>query len=93
VGAGPKADLLLGDKFQIPAPSGDREAIEAAQDGRIHIELVNGAFLKAGGTPDQYRAGIERAIAKGWLHRHQSGEVHVGRRRAVRLKDRHMSIR
>ena len=48
-------------------------AIEAAQDGRIHIELVNGAFLKAGGTPDQYRAGIERAIAKGWLWRHESG--------------------
>ena len=26
-------------------------AIEPAQDGRIYIELVNGAFLKAGGTP------------------------------------------
>jgi hypothetical protein len=28
----------------------------------FYIELVNGAFLKAGGRPDQYRAGIERAI-------------------------------
>jgi hypothetical protein len=28
-------------------------AIEPARDGRIYIELVNGAFLKAGGTPDQ----------------------------------------
>jgi hypothetical protein len=37
-------------------------AIEHAQDGRIYVELVNGAFLKADGTPDQYRAGIERAI-------------------------------
>jgi hypothetical protein len=48
-------------------------AIEPAQEGRIYIELVNSAFLKAGGTPDQYRAGIERAIAKGWLSRHESG--------------------
>ena len=48
-------------------------AIEPAQDGRIYIELVNGAFLKAGGTPDQYRAGIQRAIDKGWLTRHELG--------------------
>jgi hypothetical protein len=31
-------------------------SVEAVQDGRIYIELVNGAFLEAGGTPDQYRA-------------------------------------
>jgi hypothetical protein len=48
-------------------------AAEAVQDGRIHIELVNAPFLKAGGTPVEYRAGIERAIAKGWLWRHESG--------------------
>jgi hypothetical protein len=30
-------------------------------------------FLSAGGTPAEYRAGIERAIAKGWLWRHESG--------------------
>jgi hypothetical protein len=48
-------------------------ACDAQHDGRIYIELVNGAFLKAGGTRDQYRAGIERAIAKGWLSRHESG--------------------
>ena len=29
-------------------------AVEAVQDGRIYIELVNGPFLKEGGTPDQY---------------------------------------
>ena len=44
--------------------------IEAVQDGRIHMELVNGAFLEAGGTPDQYRAALARAIALGWLSRH-----------------------
>ena len=48
-------------------------ATEAVQDGRIYIELINAAFLTAGGTPDEYRAGIEHAIAKGWLWRHESG--------------------
>jgi hypothetical protein len=48
-------------------------AVEAVQDGRIYMELVNSVFLKASGTPDQYRAGMERAIAKGWLSRHESG--------------------
>jgi hypothetical protein len=47
--------------------------IEAVQDGRIYIELVNSAFLDAGGTPDQYRAALARAISKGWLWRHESG--------------------
>jgi hypothetical protein len=47
--------------------------IEAVQDGRIFIELVNGAFLEAGGTPDQYRAALARAITLGWLWRHESG--------------------
>jgi hypothetical protein len=27
----------------------------------------------AGGSPAEYRAGIEHAIAKGWLWRHESG--------------------
>ena len=48
-------------------------AIEPVQDGRIYIELVNSAFLKASGTPDQFRAGIARAIELGWLWRHESG--------------------
>jgi hypothetical protein len=47
--------------------------IEAVQDGRIYIERVNGAFLEAGGTPDQYRAALASAISKGWLLRHESG--------------------
>jgi hypothetical protein len=48
-------------------------AVEAVQDGRIYIELVNGAFLEAGGTPDQFRAALARTIALGWLVRHESG--------------------
>ena len=47
--------------------------IEPVQNGRIYIELVNAPFLKAGGSPDEYRAGLDRAIAKGWLTRHESG--------------------
>jgi hypothetical protein len=48
-------------------------ATEPAQDGRIYIELVNAAFLKAGGTAEQFRAGIQRAVDKGWMMRHESG--------------------
>ena len=48
-------------------------ATEAVQDGRIYIERVNGAFLEAGGTPDQYRAAMARAIKVGWLMLHESG--------------------
>jgi hypothetical protein len=48
-------------------------AAEAVQYGRIHIELINAPFLNAGGTPAEYRTGIERAISRGWLWRHESG--------------------
>ena len=47
--------------------------IEAAQDGRIYIERVNAPFLAAGGSGKDFRAGIARAIAQGWLLRHESG--------------------
>ena len=48
-------------------------ACEAVQEGRIYIELINGAFLKQGGTPDQFRASLARAITLGWLWQHESG--------------------
>jgi hypothetical protein len=48
-------------------------AVEAVQDGRIYIERVNGPFLEAGGTPDQYCAALARAITLGWLSLHESG--------------------
>jgi hypothetical protein len=47
--------------------------VEVVQDGRIYIELVNEPFLAAGGSGDQFSAGIARAIALGWLWRHESG--------------------
>jgi hypothetical protein len=49
-------------------------ATEAVQDGRIHIEKINGPFLfKEGGSPAEYGTGLQFAIAKGWLWRHESG--------------------
>jgi hypothetical protein len=48
-------------------------AIEPAQDGRIYIQLVKAAFLKVGGTAEQFRGGIQRAVDKGWMVRHESG--------------------
>ena len=47
--------------------------VEAVQDGRIYIERANAPFLAARGSGDDFRAGIERAIALGWLWRHESG--------------------
>jgi hypothetical protein len=47
---------------------------EAYMDGRIPIEAINGPFLfKEGGSPAEYSAGLELAIAQGWLWRHESG--------------------
>ena len=46
------------------------------QDGRIYIELINGSFLKEGGTPAEYGAALEYAIGKGWLWKHESGTAH-----------------
>jgi hypothetical protein len=71
-------------KFVEPSPFNDPDAaarklveiantIEPAQDGRIYIELVNAAFLKAGGTREQFRAGIQRSVDKGWLWLYESG--------------------
>ena len=49
-------------------------AFEPIQDGRIYIEKINGPFLyQLKGTPAEYKAGLERAIEKGWLWLHESG--------------------
>jgi hypothetical protein len=62
----------------IPAPLADpaaaarrllelANAFEPVQDGRIYIEKINEPFLyKLKGTPAEYKAGLERAIAIGW---------------------------
>ena len=44
------------------------------QDDRIYIEKINESFLyQLKGTPAEYKAGLERAIANGWLWLHESG--------------------
>jgi hypothetical protein len=48
-------------------------AAEAVQDGRIFIEKINAPFLAAGGTADEYRAGLKLAAERGWLLVHESG--------------------
>ena len=71
-------------KFVEPRPFADPDAaarklveiangVEAVMDGRIYVERVNAPFLAAGGSGEDFRAGIERAIALGWLWLHESG--------------------
>jgi hypothetical protein len=49
-------------------------SVEAVQDGRIHIELINGPFpFQLKGTPAEYGAGLKLAIERGWLLMHESG--------------------
>jgi hypothetical protein len=48
--------------------------VEAMQDGRIHIEKVNGPFLfDVKGTVEQYKAGLKHAVERGWIVIHESG--------------------
>jgi hypothetical protein len=72
-------------KFAANRPYADPEAaarklieiansVEAVQDGRIFIELINGPFLfDLKGTPAEYSAGLNLAIERGWLETHESG--------------------
>jgi hypothetical protein len=66
------------DSFADPDASARKlveiaNGVEAVQDGRIYIERINEPFLAAGVSGEQFRAGIARAIALGWLWRHESG--------------------
>jgi hypothetical protein len=72
-------------KFVAPRPFADPDvaarklielanAFEPIQDGRIYIEKINGPFLfELKGTPAEYKAGLDHAIANGWLVLHESG--------------------
>jgi len=49
-------------------------AVEAVQDGRIYIELINGPMLfEHKATPAEYGAGLKLAIERGWLELDRSG--------------------
>jgi hypothetical protein len=72
-------------KFAADRPYGDPEkaarklveianSIETVQDSRIFIELMNGSFLfEHKASPTEYKAGLDLAIARGWLVLHESG--------------------
>jgi hypothetical protein len=48
--------------------------LKSRQDGRIHIEKINGPMLfQLKATPAEYKAGLDRAIANCWLALHESG--------------------
>jgi hypothetical protein len=50
------------------------QAFEPVQDGRIYIEKINRPLIDGdGATPAEYRAGLDLAIARGWLELHSSG--------------------
>ena len=50
------------------------KSVEPGQEGRIYIELINGPFLyREKGTPDEYEAGLDLAIERGWLVLRESG--------------------
>ena len=49
-------------------------SVEPGQEGRIYIELINGPFLfREKGTPEEYKAGMDLAIERGWLVLLESG--------------------
>ena len=71
-------------RFAKPRPYADPEvamkklleianSVEPIQDGRIHIEKINGPFLyDHGGKPAEYTAGMNLAIVRGPLWMHES---------------------
>jgi hypothetical protein len=72
-------------KIAQTRPYGDPEAaarklieiansVEAVQDGRIFIELINGPMLfEHKASPQEYGAGLKLAIERGWLTLDRSG--------------------
>jgi hypothetical protein len=49
-------------------------SVEAVQDGRIFIELINGPMLfEHKAKPAEYKAGLDFAIDRGWLELDRSG--------------------
>jgi hypothetical protein len=57
-----------------PQANRDRQFDRGSTGGRIYIELVNWPFLSEHkGSPAEYKAGLDLAIARGWLMLHESG--------------------
>jgi hypothetical protein len=75
----PRVKLSADRPFADPDKAARRllehaHAFEPIQEGRIYIEKLNGPFLFIDkGSPAEYRAGLDLAIARGWLELHDSG--------------------
>ena len=54
-----------GDVTNAPRPDALPKIRRDLAGCRIFIELINGPFLKEGGTPDQFRTSLARAITLG----------------------------
>jgi hypothetical protein len=67
--------------------------VEPVQDGRIHIEKINGPFMFKD-SPAEYGAGMKLALGRGWLIMHEwhLPSVHARMCRAVRLKARRVTV-
>jgi hypothetical protein len=73
------------NKYVQPRPYADpemamRKILEVAnaftpvQDGRVYIEALNGPMIfQEKATPAEYKAGLNLAIALGFLFLHESG--------------------
>jgi hypothetical protein len=80
--------FVVQSSFSDPAAAARRlleigNTVEPVQDGRIHIEKINEPFLSEGGTPAQYRAGLNYAILQGLAVEarvRDLREVHTGAR-------------
>ena len=64
-------------QFALPARAADRlleiaNAMEAPH-GFIEVGQLNRTFLNEGGSPDEYRAGINKLKADGLIDMHPSG--------------------
>ena len=65
-------------QYALPANKAKRlleiaSTIDASYDGRVYVEKVSMPFLREGGSPDEYRAGIDRLKADGLIDMHPSG--------------------
>ena len=62
------------------------------QDG--HIDKINGLFLfEFKGSSEEYGAGLELAIERGWLWQHKSATfVKFPPGRAIRVNGKHCTI-
>ncbi len=50
-------------------------SVEPVQDGHIHIEKINGPFLKEA-SPAEHKAGLDLAVAHGWLKQYNRARHH-----------------